>query len=62
MMVHDPTQMPPDAELETKGPGLSSDIVVIDSDSPARPPATTEPVHRVERKDYKTLLAQLRNG
>src|SRR6266850_418058 len=27
-MVLDPTQMPPDAELETKGLGLNSDIVV----------------------------------
>jgi len=35
---------------------------VIDDEPPAGPPASSEPAHRVERRDYKSLLAQLRNG
>jgi hypothetical protein len=60
-MVLDPTQMPPGMDPETSGPALKSDIIVID-DEPPVVPSTSEPVHRVERKDYKTLLARLRNG
>jgi type II secretory pathway predicted ATPase ExeA len=59
-MMLDPTQMPPSA---IEGPAdLGHDIVVIDDDAPAPAPAATETVHRVERKDYKTLFAQLRRG
>jgi hypothetical protein len=59
-MLLDPTQMPPGAELVAGAAELGGDILVLDDESPAAAPTVTEPVHRVERKDLKSLFARLR--
>jgi type II secretory pathway predicted ATPase ExeA len=61
-MVLDPTQMPPGMVAGASGRDLGSDIVVIEEEAPTAVPTVTEPLHRAERKDYKSLFAQLRRG
>jgi hypothetical protein len=61
-LLLDPTQMPPNVVQGQTAPDLGSDIVVIEEQASPPPPAGAEPVHRVERRDYKSLFARLRRG
>jgi hypothetical protein len=59
-MVLDPTQLPPGSLIEASAAALESDVIVIDDEAPVPAPTTSEPIHRVERKEYKSLFARLR--